>query len=110
MGKKLKTHPASLKIKEVLESFSTNNVAETARKYGLNANQLSMRRSYFQEHGPAIFQKMSANANMNWKNRSPRWSNYRARKNWRSNFEKKVLGFLRPRELAPCWYVRALVK
>jgi transposase-like protein len=56
MGKKLKSHPASLKFKVVLESFTTNNVAETARKYGLNANQLSMWRSYFQEHGPSIFQ------------------------------------------------------
>ncbi len=40
----------------VLESFTTNNVAETARKYGLNANQLSTWRSYFLEPGPSIFQ------------------------------------------------------
>jgi hypothetical protein len=34
MGKQLKSHPASLKFKVVLESFTTNNLAETARKYG----------------------------------------------------------------------------
>jgi transposase-like protein len=41
MPKQLKTHAASFKFKVVLESFTTNNVAETARKYSLNANQLS---------------------------------------------------------------------
>lgn len=56
MGKKLNSHPVSLKFKVVLESFTTNNVAETARKYRLNANQLSTWRSYFQEQGPTIFQ------------------------------------------------------
>ena len=35
MGKQLKSHPASWKFKVVLESFTTNNVAETARKYGI---------------------------------------------------------------------------
>jgi transposase-like protein len=40
MPKKLKTHAASFKFKVVLESFTSNNVAETARKYSLNANQL----------------------------------------------------------------------
>ena len=34
MGKQLKSHPASLKFKMVLELFTTNNLAETARKYG----------------------------------------------------------------------------
>jgi transposase-like protein len=56
MGKKLKTHPASFKFKVVLESFIANNVAETARKYGLNANQLSTWRGYFLEQGPSLFQ------------------------------------------------------
>ncbi len=56
MPKKLKTHAASFKFKVVLESFTTNNVAETARKYILNANQLSTWRSYFLEHGPSLFQ------------------------------------------------------
>src|SRR6266487_2254671 len=56
MGKKLNSHPASLKFKVVLESFVSNNVAETARKYGIHANQLSTWRSYFLEQGPSIFQ------------------------------------------------------
>ncbi len=36
--------------------FTSNNVAETARKYGIHANQLSTWRSYFLEQGPSIFQ------------------------------------------------------
>ena len=32
MPKKLKTHAAAFKFKVVLESFTSNNVAETARK------------------------------------------------------------------------------
>jgi len=56
MAKKLKTHAASFKFKVVLESFTSNNVAETARKYSLNANQLSTWRSYFLEQGHNLFQ------------------------------------------------------
>jgi transposase len=56
MAKKLKTHAASFKFKVVLESFTTNNVAETARQYGIHANQLSTWRGYFLEQGPSIFQ------------------------------------------------------
>ncbi len=37
MPKKLKTHAASVKFKVVQGSFTGNNVAETARKYSLNA-------------------------------------------------------------------------
>ena len=56
MPKKLKTHAASFKFKVVLESFTSNNVAETARKYSLNANQLSTWRGYFLEQGHSLFQ------------------------------------------------------
>lgn len=55
MAKQLKTHAASFKFKVVLESFTTNNVAETARKYSLNANQLSTWRGHFLEHGSSLF-------------------------------------------------------
>jgi transposase-like protein len=55
MPKKLKTHAASFKFKVVLESFTNNNVAETARKYSLNANQLSTWCGFFLEHGPCLF-------------------------------------------------------
>ncbi|HYT40894.1 MAG TPA: hypothetical protein VEP90_00990 [Methylomirabilota bacterium] len=41
MPKKLNTHAAAFKFKVVLESFTSNNVAETACKYSLKANQLS---------------------------------------------------------------------
>jgi transposase-like protein len=56
MPKKLKTHAAAFKFKVVLESFTSNNVAETARKYTLNTNQLSTWRSYFLEQGHSLFQ------------------------------------------------------
>jgi transposase len=56
MGKQLKSHQASFKFKVVLESFTSNTVAETARKYGIHPNQLSTWRSYFQEQEPSIFQ------------------------------------------------------
>ncbi len=56
MAKKLKTHPASFKFKVVLEYSTRNTVAETARKYGINANQLSTWHGYFLEQGPSLFQ------------------------------------------------------
>ena len=56
MPKKLKTHAAAFKFKVVLESFTSNNVAETARKYNINANQLSTWRSHFLEQGHSLFQ------------------------------------------------------
>jgi hypothetical protein len=85
MPKKLKTHVASFKFKVVLESFTSNNVAETARKYSLNANQLSTWRGYFLEHGIACLRPMQPSADRNWRNRSPRWNSCWAKRNWRSS-------------------------
>src|SRR5438270_13323743 len=97
MGKKLKSHPASLKFKVVLESFTTNNVAETARKYGLNANQLSMWRSYFQDHGPAIFQTETSKREQDLEKQVATLEQLLGRKELELQLLKKYLDFYAPR-------------
>jgi len=47
---------AWFKFKVVLESFTSNSVDETARKYGFFAKQLSSWRTYFLEQGYKVFQ------------------------------------------------------
>lgn len=56
MAKKATVHHPSFKFKVLLESFVKGNVAEAARKYGINPNQLSSWRKQFLEKGQVIFQ------------------------------------------------------
>jgi len=55
MGKKIKKHSSEFKFKVVLESYLKGNVAEVARQYGVNANQLSLWRGQFVEQGHRAF-------------------------------------------------------
>lgn len=97
MGKKLNTHTASLKFKVVLESFTSNNVAETARKYGLNANQLSTWRSYFQEQGPAIFQTDASKRERDLEKQVATLEQLLGKKELEIQLLKKYLDFYAPR-------------
>ena len=97
MGKKLNTHTASLKFKVVLESFTSNNVAETARKYGLNANQLSTWRSYFQEQGPTIFQTDASKRERDLEKQVATLEQLLGKKELEIQLLKKYLDFYAPR-------------
>ena len=97
MAKKLKTHAASFKFKVVLESFTTNNVAETARKYGLNANQLSTWRGYFLEHGQSLFQTDVTNREQELEKHIATWEQLRGKKELDIHLLKKYVDFYAPR-------------
>lgn len=51
-----KKHSPKFKFTCVMESFQTGNVAEVARKYGINANQLSTWRKEFKDNGYVCFE------------------------------------------------------
>jgi transposase-like protein len=55
MGKR-KKHTPKFKFTAVLESIQKDSVAEVARKYGINANQLSTWRKRFFDDGYAVFE------------------------------------------------------
>ena len=59
--KKIKKHHSTLKFKVVLDSFIKGNVAETARKYDINPNQLSTWRKNFNDNGYLVFEKEQNN-------------------------------------------------
>jgi transposase len=97
MGKQLKSHPASWKFKVVLESFTTNNVAETARKYGIHPNQLSTWRSYFQEQGPGIFQADASKRERDLEKQVATLEQLLGKKELEIQLLKKYLDFYAPR-------------
>ncbi len=97
MGKKLNSHSASLKFKVVLESFVSNNVAETARKYGIHANQLSTGRSYFQEQGPTIFQTDASKRERELEKQVTTLEQLLGKKELEIQLLKKYLDFYAPR-------------
>jgi transposase-like protein len=60
MSKKIKEYHSNFKFKVCLESFINGNVSETARKFGVNANQLSTWRGQFNEKGHIIFESQNS--------------------------------------------------
>ncbi len=62
MGKKPKKRTAEFKFRVVLESIQKGNVAEVARRYGVNPNQLSLWRKQFFETGSKIFEESPGKA------------------------------------------------
>jgi transposase-like protein len=98
MAKKLKTHAASFQFKVVLESFTANNVAETARKYGLNANQLSTWRGYFLEQGPSLFQADVTKREQELEKQIAALEQLLGKKELEIQLLKKYLDFYAPRE------------
>jgi transposase len=97
MGKKLKSHPASFKFKVVLESFTSDNVAETARKYGIHPNQLSTWRSYFQEQGPNLFQADTSKRERELEKQVASLEQLLGKKELEIQLLKKYLDFYAPR-------------
>ncbi len=97
MPKQLKTHAASFKFKVVLESFTTGNVAETARKYSLNANQLSTWRGYFLEHGPSLFQTEVTKHEQELEKQIATLEQLLGKKELESQLLKRYLDFYAPR-------------
>jgi transposase-like protein len=51
-----KKHTAQFKFNCVMETFKEESVSSVARKYGLNANQLSTWRKQFLDNGHGVFE------------------------------------------------------
>ncbi len=62
MGKKPKKGSAEFTFRVVLESIQKGNVAEVARHYGVNPNQLSFWRKQLFETGSKIFEESPGKA------------------------------------------------
>jgi len=59
--KKIRQYHPAFKFRVVLESFVKGNVAGVARKYGINANQLSSWRRQLIDKGSLVFQSGKTN-------------------------------------------------
>ena len=55
MGKTVNRRSAEFKFRVVLESIQQNRVAEVARRYRVNPNQLTNWRQEFMRQGPKLF-------------------------------------------------------
>ena len=60
-GKKANRYLPSFKFRVVLESFVKGNVSQVARKYEVNANQLSTWRRQLMSKGSLVFQSGKVN-------------------------------------------------
>jgi hypothetical protein len=109
MPKKLKAHAASFKFKVVLESFTSNNVAETARKYSLNANQLSRLSKLFPGTRTQLVSNGCDQARTGAGETDRHAGTDAGQKRTGDPALKKILGFLRPARWQLAQYARALV-
>jgi len=92
-----KYHP-SFKFRVVLESFVRGNVAEVARKYEVNANQLSVWRRRFLDKGSLVFQSGKANREKQLEKKMNQLENLIGKKEIEINLLKKYLDFYAPQD------------
>ena len=92
-----KYHP-SFKFRVVLESFVKGNVAEVARKYEVNASQLSRWRSQFTERGSLVFQSDKVNQEKRLEKKINQLENLIGKKEIEINLLKKYLDFYSPQD------------
>jgi len=90
-----KYHP-SFKFRVVLESFTKSNVSEVARKYEVNASQLSRWRSQFAEKGSLVFQSGKVDREKHLEKKINQLENLIGKKEIEINVLKKYLDFYSP--------------
>ena len=97
MAKKAKSYTPSFKFKVVMESLLKGNVAEVARRYGINPNQLSSWRSQFNSNGHLIFEKGSIDdVEKKFKKKVEKLENLIGKKEVEINLLKSYLDFYVP--------------
>lgn len=96
MSKKANKYHPSFKFRVVLESFVKSNVAEVARKYEVNASQLSRWRSQFTEKGSLVFQSGKANREKKLERKISQLENLIGKKEIEISLLKKYLDFYAP--------------
>lgn len=99
MGKvRAKRHHPTFKFKIVLESFIEQNVAEVARKYDLNSNQLSNWRKQFLDRGHLIFQIDKTNREKRLENKITSLENLIGKKEIELSLLKNFLDYYAPKD------------
>lgn len=90
-------HP-SFKFRVVLESFIKGNVAQIARKYEVNPNQLSTWRKQLMDKGSLVFVSDKANREKQLEKKMNQLENLIGRKEIEINLLKKYLDFYAPQD------------
>ena len=96
--KKANRYHPSFKFRVVLESFVKGNVAEVARKYEVNANQLSAWRRQLVDKGSLIFQSGKVNREKQLEKKLGQLENLIGKKEIEINLLKKYLDFYAPQD------------
>lgn len=96
MSKKAKSYHPSFKFKVVLDSFVSGNVSEVARKYDVNANQLSTWRKIFLEKGEYVFRSEVTNHEAQLEKKIGQLEQLIGKKEIEINLLKKYLDFYVP--------------
>ena len=99
MAKKAKSYTPGFKFKVVVESFLKGNVAEVARQYGINPNQLSSWRSQFNSNGHLIFEKDSIDVEKKFRKKVEKLENLIGKKEVEINLLKSYLDFYVPPDI-----------
>ena len=97
MGRKKanRYHP-SFKFRVVLESFVKGNVAEVARRFEVNANQLSTWRRQLMDKGSLVFQSGKVNQEKQLEKKLYQLENLIGKKEIEINLLRKYLDFYAP--------------
>ena len=97
-SKKANRYHPSFKFRMVLESFVKGNVAEIARKYEVNANQLSTWRKQFMDKGSLVFQSGKVNREKQLEKKMNQLEHLIGKKEIEINLLKKYLDFYAPQD------------
>jgi len=97
-SKKSKRYHHTFKFKVALESFIKGNVSEIARRYEVNANQLSTWRRKFLSAGPMAFQAEKVNREKQLEKKLESLENLIGKKEIEINILKKYLDFYAPQD------------
>ena len=99
MAKKAKLYTPNFKFKVVVESLLKGNVAEVARQYGINPNQLSSWRSQFNSNGHLIFDKNNSDIEHKFKKSIAKLVYLIGKKEVELNLLKSYLDFYFPPDI-----------
>jgi transposase-like protein len=93
---KKKRHTGKFKFKVVMDSFKTNCVSESARNFGVNANQVSIWRKQFIQNGHLAFERNPSTSDKKYEKKIEQLENLIGKKEVEINLVKKYLDFYAP--------------
>lgn len=96
MKKRVKKYTSQFKFQAVMESLVKVNVSEIARKYQVNANQLSNWRAEFKKYGHKLFDIGKKDPDIKYKKKISELENLIGKKEVELNLLKTYLDFYAP--------------